>query len=150
MFSRAVYRAVPWLTERLDEATHRTSPRFVIVFLFYISAQEIKFDLELNPVKLLGNVEVVRSLKDKKKGPKFYVHAKRNPLEAEVNNYVVFIMLLLYLPVEMQWPHFDYCTRLRGIELSGFEPWRLHLEGLETFSNAKSQSKISNPTYKET
>ena len=93
---------------------------------------------------------MVRSLKDKKKGPKFYVHAKRNPLEAEVNNYVVFVMLLLYLPVEMQWPHFDHCARLRGIELSGFEPWRLHLEDLETFSNAKSQSKISNPTYKET
>lgn len=46
--------------------------------------QQINFDLELDPVKLLGGVEVVRSLADKKKGPKFYVHAKRKPLEAEV------------------------------------------------------------------
>lgn len=52
-------------------------------------------------MKLLGNVEVVRSLKDKKKGPKFYVHAKRNPLEAEVNNYVISNMLLLNLLVEV-------------------------------------------------
>ena len=35
-------------------------------------------------MKLLGGVEVFRSLQDKKKGPKFYLHAKRNPLEAEV------------------------------------------------------------------
>jgi len=48
--------------------------------------------VELEPVKLLGNVEMVRSLADKKKGPKFYVHAKRNPLEAEVNNYDIFII----------------------------------------------------------
>ena len=46
--------------------------------------QKIHFDLELDPVKLLGGVEVFRSLTDKKKGPKFYLHAKRNPLEAEV------------------------------------------------------------------
>ena len=51
-------------------------------------------------MKLLGNVEVVRSLADKKKGPKFYVHAKRNPLEAEVNNYDTFIVPLHYLPME--------------------------------------------------
>jgi len=42
-------------------------------------------------VKLLGDVQVVRSLAEKKKGPKFYVHAKRNPLEAEVNNYDISI-----------------------------------------------------------
>lgn len=46
--------------------------------------QQIKFDLELDPVKLLGNVQLVRSIADKKKGPKFYVHAKRKPLQAEV------------------------------------------------------------------
>ena len=52
-------------------------------------------------MKLLGNVEVVRSLADKKNGPKFYVHAKRNPLEAEVlTNYDTFIIPLRYLPVE--------------------------------------------------
>ena len=46
--------------------------------------QKIHFDLELDPLKLLGGVEVFRSLEDKKKGPKFYVHAKRDPLKAEV------------------------------------------------------------------
>ena len=70
------------------------SPLLVLICLFfYISSQQINFDLELEPVKLLGSVEVVRSLADKKKGPKFYVHAKRNPLEAEVNNYDIFIIL---------------------------------------------------------
>ena len=68
------------------------------MFFLCISTQQINFDLELEPVKLLGNVEVVRSLADKKKGPKFYVHAKRNPLEAEVNNYDIIIILLRYLP----------------------------------------------------
>lgn len=68
------------------------SALLVIIFLFYISKQQINFDVELEPVKLLGNVEVVRSLADKKKGPKFYVHAKRNPLEAEVSNYDIFIV----------------------------------------------------------
>ena len=36
-------------------------------------------------MKLLGGVEVFRSLEDRKKGPKFYLHAKRTPLEAEVS-----------------------------------------------------------------
>ena len=40
-------------------------------------------------MKLLGGVEVVRSLADKKKGPKFYLHAKRNPLEAEVGSTIL-------------------------------------------------------------
>lgn len=72
----------------------------LLFLLFYISTQQINFDLELDPVKLLGDVEVVRSLADKKKGPKFYVHAKRNPLEAEVNNYDIFqIIPLRHLPV---------------------------------------------------
>ena len=48
--------------------------------------QKIHFDLELYPVKLPEGVAVFRSLTDKNKGPKFYLHAKRNPLEAEVRN----------------------------------------------------------------
>lgn len=54
------------------------------IAFFFMMFQKIHFDLELDPVKLLGGVEVFRSLTDKKKGPKFYLHAKRNPLEAEV------------------------------------------------------------------
>ncbi|CAH3136107.1 unnamed protein product [Pocillopora meandrina] len=49
-----------------------------------LSNEQIKFDLELDPVKLLGNVQLVRSIAEKKKGPKFYVHAKRKPLQAEI------------------------------------------------------------------
>lgn len=55
-----------------------------LLLSFFMMFQKIHFDLELDPVKLLGGVEVFRSLTDKKKGPKFYLHAKRNPLEAEV------------------------------------------------------------------
>lgn len=73
-------------------STVRTSSHLVIVFPFFsISTQQINFDFELDPVKLLGDVQVVRSLAEKKKGPKFYVHAKRNPLEVEVNNYDISI-----------------------------------------------------------
>ena len=92
----------------------------LLCFFLCISTQQINFDLELEPVKLLGNVEVVRSLADKKKGPKFYVHAKRNPLEAEVNNYDIIIILLRYPSVEAQWPH-CWCTQLQ-IKQSKFEP----------------------------
>ena len=61
---------------------------------FCSSMQQINFDLELDPVKLLGGVEVVRSLQDKKKGPKFYVHAKRKPLEAEVSKNDISLLVL--------------------------------------------------------
>ncbi|XP_074608868.1 uncharacterized protein LOC141863292 [Acropora palmata] len=49
-----------------------------------LNDKEIKFDLDLDPIKLSDKVEVFRSLKEKKKGPKFYLHAKRSPLQAEI------------------------------------------------------------------
>ena len=64
-------------------------PSSLLTSFYCYSIQQINFDLELDPVKLLGGVEVVRSLQDKKKGPKFYVHAKRSPLEAEVSKNVI-------------------------------------------------------------
>lgn len=42
----------------------------------------------MDPIKLSDKVEVFRSLKEKKKGPKFYLHAKRSPLQAEVSSLV--------------------------------------------------------------
>ena len=42
----------------------------------------------MDPVKLSDKVEVFRSLQERKKGPKFYLHAKRSPLEAEVSSLV--------------------------------------------------------------
>ena len=71
-------------------------------------------------MKLLGDVQVVRSLAEKKKGPKFYVHAKRNPLEAEVNNYDISINHYVIYHLKARWPH-GYCAQLR-VERSGFKP----------------------------
>ena len=68
-------------------------------FIFSSSSQNIKLDVELEPIDLLGKVRVVRSLIDMKKGPMFSIHASRNPLVAKVRSFILFPLVFLSVSI---------------------------------------------------
>ena len=64
-------------------------------FIFSSSSQNIKLDVELEPIDLLGKVHVVRSLTDMNKGPMFSINASRNPLVAKVRSFILYPLVFL-------------------------------------------------------